>query len=230
MTIINTPALQDYHTKREFVLKHKIERKSVWDLRGVSPALGKHANLAEFYGNLIVDYVFYFEACLVHDYLFQGKTMKDPNFLERNGEITLADKVDDPTRYIMTLWIQAQDMLFRSYSRENIVRANKWRSFPTKEIPDFLRISEDHRLNLVAAYKDVFMVSFAFLVKDLELKIDTESDLDKWLPILRNTYTKVIDRSREVAKDVGVIQRKKEELWELFEVEEFLIDGLRLFI
>jgi len=230
VTIINTPALQTYQTQREYVRKNKVERKSVWDLRGVSPALGKQANLAEFYANLMADYVFYFEACLAHDYLFQGKTMTDPNFLERSGEITLADKVNDPTRPMITLWIQAQDMLFRSYSRENIVRTNKWSSFRKSEIPDFLRISEGHRLNLIAAYKDVFMVSFAFLVKDLELDINSESDLDKWLPLLRDTYSKLMDRSIEVAKEVGVIQRKKEELWELFGVEEFLIDGLRLFI
>ena len=230
MTIINTPALQTYQTQREYVLKNKVERKSVWDLRGVSPALGKQANLAEFYANLMADYVFYFEACLAHDYLFQGKTPKELNFLERNSEISLADRVEDPTRSILTLWVQAQDMLFRSYSRENIVKANKWRSFREKEIPDFLRISEGHRLNLIAAYKDVFMVSFAFLVKDLELEMNTESDLERWLPTLRNTYSKLVDRSIEVAKEVGVIQRNKEELWELFDVEELLMDGLRLFI
>ena len=150
--------------------------------------------------------------------------------MKRNNEISIADNVEDSTRKILKLWVEAQDMLFRSYSRELIVRTNKWASFPKKEIPEFLNVSEMHRLDIMSAFEDAFLVSFAYLVKSLKLNIESDSDVAKWTPHLMDTYNKILDAAITGAKDLGVVPRKKEELWDLFEVDNLVKSGLSMFI
>ena len=230
MTSINSEVLEMYQLVYAYVSEKRIKRESVWDLRGANPTLFKKAKLSEFYGNQRADYVYFVEACIKHDLEFQGKPVRIDQEMKRNNEISIADNVEDSTRKILKLWVEAQDMLFRSYSRELIVRTNKWASFPKKEIPEFLNVSEMHRLDIISAFEDAFLVSFAYLVKSLKLNIESDSDVAKWTPHLMDTYNKILDAAITGAKDLGVVPRKKEELWDLFEVDNLVKSGLSMFI
>ena len=232
MTSINSGVLETYRRQHDYVSKNRIERESVWDLRGANASLFKKEKLTDFIGNLMADYVYFFEACVKHDLEFQGKPIRIDQDMIRDNEISLAQSVENSTVKILKLWVEAQDMLFRSYSRELIVRTNKWTSFPKKEIPEFLRISEGHRLDLISAFEDAFLVSFAYLVKSLNLNLNIESDSDvaKWTPHLIDTYGKILDAAIAGAKEVGVVPRNKEELWELFSVNKIVQSALGMFI
>ena len=230
MTSINSEVLEMYQLVYAYVSEKRIKRESVWDLRGANPTLFKKAKLSEFYGNQRADYVYFVEACIKHDLEFQGKPVRIDQEMKRNNEISIADSVEDSTLKILKLWVEAQDMLFRSYSRELIVRTNKWASFPKKEIPEFLNVSEMHRLDIISAFEDAFLVSFAYLVKSLKLNIESDSDVAKWTPHLMDTYNKILDAAITGAKDLGVVPRKKEELWDLFEVDNLVKSGLSMFI
>lgn len=230
MTSINSGVLDVYLKQLAYVRREKIERKSVWDLRGVNPTLFKRAKLTDLLGNLMADYVYFVEACIKHDLEFQGKPVRIDQEMKRNNEIALADSVEDSTLKILKLWVEAQDMLFRSYSRDLIVRTNKRDSFPKKEITKFLELSEGHRLDMISAFEDAFFVSFAYLVKSLNLDIESDSDVAKWTPHLMDTYNKIIDAAIAGAKDLGVVPRKKEELWDLFEIDNLVKSGLSMFL
>ncbi len=230
MTSINSEILEMYRLLYAYVNEKRIERESVWDLRGVNPTLFKRAKLTDFIGNERADYVYFVEACVKHDLEFQGKPIKIDQDMIRDNEISLARSVEDSTVKIIQLWVEAQDMLFSSYSRELIVRTNRWNSFPKKEIPEFLRICEGHRLDLISAFEDAFFVSFAYLVKSLNLNIESDSDVAKWTPHLIDTYGKILDAAITGAKEVGVVPRKKDELWELFSVNKMVQSALGMFI
>lgn len=230
MTSINSGVLDVYLKQLAYVRRKKIERKYVWDLRGVNPTLFKRAKLTDLLGNLMADYVYFVEACIKHDLEFQGKPVRIDQEMKRNNEISLADSVEDSTLKILKLWVEAQDMLFRSYSRDLIVRTNKRDSFPKKEITKFLELSEGHRLDMISAFEDAFFVSFAYLVKSLNLDIESDSDVAKWTPHLMDTYNKILDAAITGAKDLGVVPRKKEELWDLFEVDNLVKSGLSMFL
>ena len=231
MTSINSSAINVFYAQRNFMVKNRLIRKSLFDLRGVDrPAIGKKANLAEIYGSLITDYVFYCEACIKHDLEFQGKKAEIDSNLKQNPEIKLSDHVDDDTTKIIQLWILAQDMLTKSFMRENILKINKWNSYPKTEIDEFLGTSENHRIFLVSAFYDAFFVSYAYLVKKMELNVETEADVEKWASRLESTYRKVIEEARRVAQELGMVARAPEELWELFEINTLLKSGLRIFL
>jgi hypothetical protein len=212
------------------VKKNKSVRKDIFDLRFTKPSIGKKWNLAEVYETVITDYVYFFEKCLIHDLEFQGKPpYTNPEKVIHENEIQIADDVSNFLEKMIVMWIHAQDMVSRSIVLDNLIRQNKWKTIPSKEIHDFLNTSKGYRDRTIVVFSDAFLISLIYLIKHLNLELTSEEQFLTHQKILFETYKNLISRATEQALKVGIIPQKLDVLIESFEVESLVNQSLQIY-